>query len=62
MYQITHVINFESIKYIVTTVKYGSLVKKNVEMRKYRNGDLKVFLCSGVEVDYKILELEKQVG
>ena len=39
-----HVVNYESDKYLVDCESKDSLFKRHIEIRRYRNGDLKMFL------------------
>ena len=50
------IINYNSEQYVVTNQEYGSLIKKIIEIRHYRNGDMKMFLLSGQAVSYQILD------
>lgn len=39
-----------------------SLFKRHIEIRKYRNGDMKMFLYTGEELSFKLLESEKMAA
>jgi len=55
-----HVVNYNSDQYVILTDK--CLLKKGVEIRFYRNGDMKMFLHNGVELKYKMLEKQKRAA
>jgi len=49
-----HVLNYNSNQYVITSDE--NLMKKNVEIRKYRNGDMRMFLFCGQELEFNLLE------
>ncbi|MGZ3749321.1 MAG: ISNCY family transposase [Pseudobdellovibrionaceae bacterium] len=57
-----HVINYDGAKYLVDCESLDSLFKRHVEIRRYRNGDLKMFLYSGEALSFKLLESEKMAA
>lgn len=57
-----HVINYDSARYLVDSESKDSLFKKHVEIRRYRNGDFKMYLYSGEELSFKLLESEKMAA
>lgn len=57
-----HVINYDGAKYLVDCELKDSLLKRHVEIRRYRDGDLKMFLYSGESLSFKLLESEKMAA
>ena len=56
------VVSYEGAKYIVDNELMDSLFKRHIEIRKYRNGDMKMFLYTGEELSFKLLESEKMAA
>lgn len=57
-----HVVSYEGVKYLVDSEVMDSLFKRHIEIRRYRNGDLRMFLYSGEELSFKLLESEKMAA
>ena len=55
MIQSGHCISFKGNKYVLKGGELRNLMKKNVELRMYRNGDIKFFL-NDEQLDFKILD------
>lgn len=57
-----HVVNYDSDQYLVTNEEFGSLVKRPVENRHYRDGNMKIFLLTGEQLEYELIEKQKQAA
>ncbi|MBC8555415.1 MAG: ISNCY family transposase [Candidatus Brocadiales bacterium] len=51
-----HIVSYGGDKYLVTSEKYSSLVKKHVEIRLYRNGNMKMFV-ENEEISFQLFSL-----
>ena len=57
-----NVISYLGYKYLLGAELDNTTTKKHIEIREYRNGDVKMFLYNGEEISFKLLQSEKKAA